>query len=91
MEGEYPGKITSDLNAFMKMDHDFVLIAIDRKDVLMQFARAMGIPLFIDADTYDDVLADAAKSYHFLMDIGQQILRLRKLRYRQIIPLKIVK
>lgn len=41
-------------------------------EIFMQFGRAAGIPLFIDADTYDDVLADAEKSYRYLMDIGQQ-------------------
>lgn len=41
-------------------------------EMYMQFGRAAGIPLFIDADTYDDVLADVEVSYRYLMDIGQQ-------------------
>lgn len=38
----------------------------------MQFARLKGIPQFIDADTYSDVIADAGKSYWYLMNLGQQ-------------------
>ncbi len=41
-------------------------------EMFMQFGRATGIPLFIDADAYDNVLEDASKSYRYLMDIGQQ-------------------
>lgn len=41
-------------------------------EMYMQFGRAKGIPLFIDADTYADVLQDANRSYWYLMDIGQQ-------------------
>lgn len=41
-------------------------------EIFMQFARLKGIPQFIDADTYDDVLEDATKSYWYLMNIGQQ-------------------
>lgn len=41
-------------------------------EIFMQFGRLKGIPQFIDADTYCDVLSDAAKSYWYLMNIGQQ-------------------
>ncbi|MCQ2598581.1 MAG: TIM barrel protein [Treponema sp.] len=41
-------------------------------ELFMQFARLKGIPQFIDADTYSDVLADAGKSFWYLMNIGQQ-------------------
>lgn len=39
-------------------------------EMYMNFGREKGIPLFIDADTYDDVLADARKSYEYLVGIG---------------------
>ena len=38
-------------------------------EMYMKFGQEQGIPLFIDADTYDDVLADARKSYEYLMRI----------------------
>lgn len=41
-------------------------------EIFMQFGRFTGIPQFIDADTYSDVIADASKSYWYLMNIGQQ-------------------
>lgn len=41
-------------------------------ELFMQFARLKGIPQFIDADTYSDVLTDAGKSFWYLMNIGQQ-------------------
>ncbi len=41
-------------------------------DLYMQYGRQIGIPQFIDADTYSDVLADISKSYWYLMDEGQQ-------------------
>lgn len=40
--------------------------------LFMQFGRANGIPLFVDQDMYEDVAADAAKSYWYLIDEGQQ-------------------
>lgn len=41
-------------------------------EIFMQFARLKGIPQFIDADTYDNVIEDVTKSYWYLMNIGQQ-------------------
>ncbi|MCQ2592435.1 MAG: hypothetical protein MJ188_06580 [Treponema sp.] len=41
-------------------------------EIFMQFGRLKGIPQFIDADTYGDVLEDVNKSYWYLMNIGQQ-------------------
>ncbi len=41
-------------------------------ELFMQYGRAAGIPMFVDADVYHDVAGDAAQSYHYLMDIGQQ-------------------
>lgn len=41
-------------------------------EIFMQFGRLKGIPQFIDADVYENVLEDAAKSYWYLMNIGQQ-------------------
>lgn len=41
-------------------------------EIFMQFARYKGIPQFIDADTYSNVIKDAKKSYDYLMNIGQQ-------------------
>lgn len=38
----------------------------------MQYGRLNGIPLFIDADNYSDVLAEVGKSYWYLMNQGQQ-------------------
>lgn len=37
-------------------------------ELFMQFGRAKGIPLFVDQDAYEDVVADACKSYTFLQD-----------------------
>lgn len=48
------------------------LVDICLGKVFMQFARLKGIPQFIDADTYSDVIGDAGKSYWYLMNIGQQ-------------------
>ena len=39
--------------------------------IFMQFGRLKGIPLFIDVDTYTDVLSDVESSYRYLMDEGQ--------------------
>ncbi len=38
----------------------------------MDFAVTKGIPMFIDADTYDDVLADAGKSYTNLKKLDSE-------------------
>lgn len=40
--------------------------------MILQFARAKGIPFFIDQDCYTDFRADMKKSFDFLMDAGQQ-------------------
>lgn len=41
-------------------------------ELYMQFGRLKGIPQFIDADNYSDVLDEVGKSYWYLMNAGQQ-------------------
>lgn len=43
---------------------------LDNEDY-MKFGQEKGIPIFVDADTYDKVLDDAARSYRYLMSISK--------------------